>query len=108
MESSFEEGWGFRGSPSFPESPKVSQLGLRPPFHNRLAPHLNSSQVPFAASAKVCAVVPPNPEAPPEAPPVADVVPEAPQATLEAVPEASVVMSEAPPEIDCNVDAAIL
>ena len=92
----------FRNPPKFPSS----DFDLHSIIDSPLI--LSSSQVPFAASAEVFAVVPPNPEAPPEAPPVGDVVPEAPHVTLEAVPEASVVMSEAPPEIDCNVDAAIL
>ena len=55
--------------------------------------------------------MPSNSEVPSEAPPVADIALEALQATPKATPagpEAGTTVFEAPPEIDCNVDAATL
>ena len=103
-----EDNLVFRNPPKFSRSDSDLHSIIASPFV--LGP---SSLAPPAASAgpKARAVVPSNPEVPSEAPLVADVAPEARQATHEATPagpKAGAAVSEAPPEIDCIVDAAVL
>ena len=98
----------FRNPPNFPRSDSELQA--------------ISSPLP-GPSSQACPEVSAASEVPPKAPPIASAVSEAPpapevvlapleasavisEATTPAAPEASTVATEAPPEIDCNVEAA--
>ena len=106
----------FRNPPKFPSSDSdLRAIISSPPVPGQ------SPQAPPVASAEARSVVPPDPlptvvaapqalQAPPEAAPEAP-IPEASAVVFEvtsAASEAIAVVIEAPPEIDCNVEAAAL